>query len=260
MDQHSTGFPDPDNVSASLNHAIDWLLDLQNGDGGWPTFCRGWGALPFDRSAPDLTAHAIRAIKRWLDCRFDHAPAGRGDADDRITKRRSDRGRRAMLRGFEYLRRAQRSDGSWLPLWFGNQHATNDENPTYGTARVLAAYRDAGMTNDPACRNGLAWIRRAQNPDGGWGGAVGILSSVEETSLALEVLLSFESSVESLSESAGRGLVWLLDRFDRGKLMEPSPIGFYFAKLWYFEKLYPLIFATAALRRAVESAPSPKPG
>ena len=24
---------------------VDWLLDLQNRDGGWPTFCRGWGTL-----------------------------------------------------------------------------------------------------------------------------------------------------------------------------------------------------------------------
>ena len=31
---------------------------------------------------------------------------------------------------------------------------------------------------------------------------------------------------------------------------EPSPIGFYFAKLWYFERLYPLIFTVAALGRA----------
>jgi len=27
-----------------------WLLGLQNSDGGVPTFCRGWGKLPFDRS------------------------------------------------------------------------------------------------------------------------------------------------------------------------------------------------------------------
>jgi squalene-hopene/tetraprenyl-beta-curcumene cyclase len=40
---------------------IDWLLNLQNRDGGIPTFCRGWGALPFDHSAPDLTAHALQA-------------------------------------------------------------------------------------------------------------------------------------------------------------------------------------------------------
>src|SRR5205814_1036115 len=46
---------------------IKWLLDLQNRDGGIPTFCRGWGALPFDRSAPDLTAHALRAWLAWFD-------------------------------------------------------------------------------------------------------------------------------------------------------------------------------------------------
>ena len=40
--------------------AFEWLLAawLQNDDGGWPTFCRGWGRLPFDRSGTDLTAHA----------------------------------------------------------------------------------------------------------------------------------------------------------------------------------------------------------
>ncbi len=43
--------------------AVRWLCRLQNRDGGWPTFCRGWGALPFDRSSNDITAHALRAIK-----------------------------------------------------------------------------------------------------------------------------------------------------------------------------------------------------
>jgi squalene-hopene/tetraprenyl-beta-curcumene cyclase len=33
--------------------------------------------------------------------------------------------------------------------------------------------------------------------------------------------------------------------------MEPSPIGFYFAKLWYYERLYPRIFTVAALKRQV---------
>jgi squalene-hopene/tetraprenyl-beta-curcumene cyclase len=30
----------------------------------------------------------------------------------------------------------------------------------------------------------------------------------------------------------------------------PTPIGLYFARLWYFEELYPLIFAASALGRA----------
>ena len=44
---------------------IKWLLDLQNRDGGMPTFCRGWGTLPFDRSTPELTAHALLAWWFW---------------------------------------------------------------------------------------------------------------------------------------------------------------------------------------------------
>jgi squalene-hopene/tetraprenyl-beta-curcumene cyclase len=228
-----------------LGRGARWLLDLQNGDGGWPTFCRGWGALPFDRSAPDLTAHAVRALdacrKRILDQR---------DEGKRTYFGFTLQG--AIDRGFDYLARTQRAEGSWLPLWFGNQHAPNDENPTYGTARVLAAYRDVDRIGDAACQRGVAWLKNAQNADGGWGGAPGIVSSIEETALALEVLLSLERSEAVPSRAATNGLNWLLNQIDNGKLMEPSPIGFYFAKLWYFEKLYPLIFTAAALRRAVE--------
>ena len=47
------------------------------------------------------------------------------------------------------------------------------------------------------------------------------------------------------------GLMWLVERSETGTLHEPAPIGFYFAKLWYYEKLYPLIFSVAALGRAL---------
>ena len=47
-----------------------------------------------------------------------------------------------------------------------------------------------------------------------------------------------------------RGITWLVEAVESGRFRDPSPIGFYFAKLWYFEKLYPLIFTVAALGRA----------
>src|SRR5205823_11668354 len=50
-----------------IDDGLRWLTSLQNRDGGWPTFCRGWGHLPFDRSGNDLTAHTLRALAAWKD-------------------------------------------------------------------------------------------------------------------------------------------------------------------------------------------------
>jgi squalene-hopene/tetraprenyl-beta-curcumene cyclase len=157
---------------------------------------------------------------------------------------------RAISDGLAYLHRSQRPDGSWLPLWFGNQFGTDDENPTYGTARVLAAYRDLRKMNSQPAQAGIAWLLAAQNRDGGWGGAAGAPSSVEETALAVEVL---QSADPNTAAAVNNGLAWLVQHVESGCLAQPAPIGFYFAKLWYFEKLYPIIFTVAALGRALKA-------
>ncbi|MFO0965076.1 MAG: hypothetical protein U0793_05745 [Gemmataceae bacterium] len=155
--------------------------------------------------------------------------------------------RRAVARGFDYLERTQRRDGAWLPLWFGNQHAPDDENPTFGTARVLAAYAALHLTDTPPARRGVDWLLRAQNGDGSWGGAPGIAGSVEETALAVDALMQVRGAIDKASAA---GIAWLVDAVQAGCLLKPEPIGFYFAKLWYYERLYPIIFTTAALGRA----------
>jgi len=228
----------------AARRGVRWLLDLQNRDGGWPTFCRGWTTLPFDRSGADLTAHAIRALHAWRDtgAATDDRRLQAGEQPGAMDRRSREAMDRAIARGFRYLARAQRADGAWLPLWFGNEHVTDDQNPVYGTARVLAAYQELDRSRDPAARRGQAWLVAAQNPDGGWGGAAGAPSSVEETALAVTVTAD--------AQAAARGVRWLMQRHEAGTWREPSPIGFYFAKLWYFEKLYPVLFAVEALRRA----------
>jgi squalene-hopene/tetraprenyl-beta-curcumene cyclase len=87
----------------------------------------------------------------------------------------------------------------------------------------------------------------AQNPDGGWGGAPDTPSTIEETALAVEILLDAGPEVRP---AVNKGLAWLVEQIESGGLRRPAPIGFYFAKLWYFEKLYPIIFSVAALGRA----------
>jgi squalene-hopene/tetraprenyl-beta-curcumene cyclase len=244
-------------IHSAVINALPWLLDLQNRDGGWPTFCRGWGHLPFDRSGCDLTAHALRVFAAWRsadnrvpgpdqpDIVFELRAQDPTEADIKMTSRRVGQ---AIRKALAFLTRNQRADGSWPALWFGNQHAPNDENPTYGTARVLAAYRDLDKMNTEPARRGVAWLQDAQNIDGGWGGAAGVPSSMEETALAVEVLLDAGPEAEA---AVNKGLAWLVQQVEAGGLQHPTPIGFYFAKLWYFEKLYPIIFTVAALGRAL---------
>lgn len=229
---------DSDNPSlpASLSRGIEWLLNLQNRDGGWPTFCRGWGALPFDRSTADLTAHALRAIHAWMNSRH-------------VTNDRDLAGRvpRAVEKGFQYLSRIQHQDGTWRPLWFGNQYALDEENPVYGVSKVLLAYETWGKFDVPEAQRALKWLKTVQNSDGGWGGAANTPSSVEETALALDCLLSWQPE----DDCCRSGLTWLMDAVESGRFRNPSAIGLYFAKLWYFERLYPIIFTASALGKAM---------
>ncbi len=227
-------------IRSAARLAVDWLINLQNRDNGWPTFCRGWGKLPFDRSGSDITAHAIRGLIAWKD-EFD---------SPKLDK--------AVQNGFRFIARQQQSDGSWLPLWFGNQDQPDDINPCYGTSKVLMAYREADSFDTKEAEFGLRWLVEHQNSDGGWGGGVSVrhpdnrlgTSSVEETSLCVEALLSDSKPPSRIA--AERGIQWLMIAAESGQLSEYSPIGFYFAKLWYYEKMYPLIFATSALGRRLE--------
>ena len=236
--------PVDDRARDAAAAGVKWLCDVQNRDGGIPTFCRGWGKLPFDRSSPDLTAHALHALRAW-----------RADLPAPITKRAA----RAIGRMSSYLRAAQRRDGSWAPLWFGNEHAAGQENPVYGAARaVLGLGSPAG---DPpvefAVTLGCEFLLDAQHPDGGWGGDATAPASIEETALAVDALASIRARCRdsdlddpaSIDPGIAGGVRWLIDHTGRGTRFEPTPIGLYFAKLWYFERLYPLIFTVSALRR-----------
>jgi squalene-hopene/tetraprenyl-beta-curcumene cyclase len=248
----SGGVPDADDTAGALlaiatlagaegidaaRAGVDWLLDLQNRDGGIPTFCRGWGALPFDRSAPELTAHALQAWAQWHRV-----------MDMRRQRRIAAGGHRATA----YLRKCQREDGSWIPLWFGNEQMPDHTNPTYGTARVLEAL-GTPLTAQWVGKNGMreraaSWLVRAQNDDGGWG-AGATPSTIEETGVALHAL-ALNSQMWGVEASIARGTQWLVRATDEGQQTVAAPIGLYFARLWYYEELYPLIFALRGLSSA----------
>ena len=236
-------------VRSAAFTGLQWLINLQNADGGLPTFCRGWGALPFDRSSADITAHGIQAWFGWLES----APP---------PLQNSIQG--AIRSALQFLSHHQLSTGAWSPLWFGNEHAPDEQNLTYGTARVLAALAGlAGIDRSEwfepyferllqqTLRRGAMWLVRAQQPNGSWSGVESGPVSIEESALALtalaRVLPHLAEQRENVATAISRGAPWLIGQVESGEWKQPSPIGFYFARLWYYERLYPVIFTVGAL-------------
>jgi squalene-hopene/tetraprenyl-beta-curcumene cyclase len=172
----------------------------------------------------------------------------------------------AIARGRRFLEVHQQTDGSWLPLWFGNQYHTSEQNPVYGTAKVLTMCHELGWGKTEMARRGARFLADVQHGSGGWGPVsvkpsktskkleVDATCSVEETALALEALLPLAKVDETFSDTLSLGLGWLIDAVEGGLYLEPAPIGFYFAKLWYHERLYPQIFATRTLQLACRAS------
>lgn len=224
----------PSVVKSSVIPGIRWLLDLQNRDGGIPTFCRGWGALPFDRSTPEITAHALLAWWTW-----------KAELPEELQTRIETATRLALA----YLKKNQAADGSWLPLWFGNEHTPDEMNPVYGTAQVLNHLLGSEALSAQATaliQNGLGYLRAAQKPDGSFGGDPASPASIEETAVALHALGLSDPLPSALRPS----LDWLLTATRHGTHFPSAPIGLYFAQLWYHERLYPVIWTLQALKSA----------
>jgi squalene-hopene/tetraprenyl-beta-curcumene cyclase len=218
--------------SPEVEKGVLWLLALQNKDGGIPTFCKGWGKLPFDSSSPDLSAHSLAAFERWYDV-----------LPERIRRKC----RKSIARLLRWMKKAQAADGSWNPLWFGDQDAPDERAPVYGTA-VAVEYLSLSPRSlaGELSAKGAAYLLAAQNDDGGWGGAKGLPSKVTLTARALSALAHAPGI---RPETLAGGVDYLYRRFKDGTLGMPEPIGLYFARLWYSEELYNLTFALHALKR-----------
>ncbi len=144
-----------------LYEAVGFILSRQNPDGGFGTYERTRGPAFLERlnttemyagcmtdfSHPEPTASCVSALARF-----------RADYPGHESSRVND----AVNRGVRYLRGRQRADGSYPGSW--------GINFTYGCCFVTEALLTTGVpAGDPAVAGAVAWLRRAQKPDGGWG-------------------------------------------------------------------------------------------
>ncbi|MDP2335505.1 MAG: prenyltransferase/squalene oxidase repeat-containing protein [Bacteroidota bacterium] len=234
----------PEPVREAVLSGCNWLSQLQNNDGGFPTFSRGWGKLPFDQSCSDLTGHAILAMAKTVTV-----------FSESMRRKQYGQIQKSFVKALIYLEKQHHQTGYWLPLWFGNQHTIDHSNPVYGTARVVSYLNETMKTRlgaeyvtilklmiDRGCR----YLISVQNEDGSWGGAAMIAGSMEETALAVTALVR-----NGFQEECASGMNWLAEKTKSGGLVA-SPIGLYFASLWYSEELYPLTAYLECLSTASE--------
>lgn len=105
----------------------------------------------------------------------------------------------ALARAAAYVRRARRTDGSWVGELSSSALAT---------AMAIVALQLVGAGRHArAIEAGRRWLVRTQLPDGGWGDATTDASNINATSLAIAALVYTGSEVAPPARVDGEGTV-----------------------------------------------------
>ncbi len=238
-----------DRLAGATQRAVDWVLAMQNRDGGWGAFDRNNNAeflchVPFadhnamiDPSTPDLTARVLEMF---------------GVLGRRV-------GEPAIDRAVAYMRRTQGSDGSWFGRW--------GVNYIYGTWQSLAGLSAVGLPwNDLTVVAGVNWLIEHQQPSGGWGESPETYARPElrgqgqtTASQTAWALLGIIAAGYTRHPAVARGIDYLLEtQRDDGTWEEPQFTGTGFPQVFYLRyHYYPIYFPLLALSRwaaALEAA------
>ncbi len=144
-------YPDEKLMEAAMRRGLQWLLSMQNRDGGWGAFDRDNDRkilcnIPFadhnamiDPSTADVTARVLECLGRfgW--------PAEHP----------------VVQRAVQFLMKDQSQDGSWFGRW--------GVNYVYGTSGVMRALETVSLTAQEYCVRAVSWLRKIQKADGSFG-------------------------------------------------------------------------------------------
>jgi len=207
-----------------IAQAVNWVIGMQNSDGGWGAFdidnyYEYLNNIPFadhgalvDPSTPDLAGRCVEMLA-MLGYDRDFPP---------------------VAHALEYLRNSQEECGAWYGRW--------GVNYIYGTWAVLVGLGALGEDpSQPWIRKAVAWLKSAQNADGGWGEGC---DSYDDPSLKARgestasqtawALLGLMTIGELECESVERGIHYLIRQYEgRGGWKEPEFTGTGFPRVFY---------------------------
>jgi squalene-hopene/tetraprenyl-beta-curcumene cyclase len=207
-------------VSASRDRGRDWLLGMQNPDGGWSAFVHG---LPAKRPGPLFTGPVevsledpLGALRTLIDPPRELGDPSTEDLTGRVLDGLGRLGLTtsspAVRRAIEFLSAQQFDHGGFWGRWTVNYLAS--------TACVLQGLARVGVDmSEPWVRRAVGFVLEHQNGDGGWGeladsyrdpGLAGRGPSMPPlTGLVLAGLLD---AGEVSSDAALRAVAYLLDQ------------------------------------------------
>ena len=144
-------FPEKERMKRALERGLQWLISMQNRDGGWGAFdknndCAILTRVPFadhnamiDPSSADVTARVLECIGRfgW--------PASHP----------------VVKRALDFIHKEQTEEGAWYGRW--------GVNYVYGTSGVLRMLEVFGLGQSPEAQRGADWLCSVQGRTGGFG-------------------------------------------------------------------------------------------
>ena len=233
-------FPDEKRMEGAMRRGIQWLLSMQNRDGGWGAFDRDNDRqflcnIPFadhnamiDPSTADVTARVLECLGRfgWT-------------ADSPVVQK-----------AVNFLMKDQSKDGSWFGRW--------GVNYVYGTSGVMRALETVSLTAQEYCTRAVAWLRQVQKADGSFGESLGSYelpstkgqgnSTPSQTAWGLIGLLA---GAETNDPAVGRAASYLVQQQNAdGSWSEDDFTGTGFPGVFYLKyHLYKNSFPVYALAR-----------
>ena len=228
---------DPQRYGLVIERAVEWIRGMQSRNGGFAAFdvdntCYYLNEIPFadhgallDPPTSDVTARCVLMFSRVNAKRY----------------------KTAIERGMAFLNREQEHDGSWFGRW--------GTNYVYGTWSVLAALETTASPQDNlAARRAVAWLKRMQRADGGWGESNDSYHDAEKAGQAGKstafqtawAILGLLAAGETHSTAARRGVEYLLRaQAANGEWNDPVFTAPGFPRVFYlkyhgYDKYFPL--------------------
>jgi sporulenol synthase len=136
------------------NTGVNWLMAMQNDDGGWGAFERNqykafirlfpienFKDTAIDPSTADLTGRTLEFLGNYVNMSAEHPQ---------------------IQSGVNWLIKHQEENGSWYGRW--------GVSYIYGTWAAITGMKAIGMESDhPSIQKAVEWLKNIQQLDGGWG-------------------------------------------------------------------------------------------